>query len=129
MMTLGVKQIVRLGFVAVAAAGLAACSPSGYSVQARNNMQQPVELRVQAAKDDTARTVESVQVAPGASVTFHTKAERDEKVSLEARLAGDAASPPSVYKMLVGLSKVVIGPNPEAGKDGQPKVKVREEDR
>ncbi|MBX3377983.1 MAG: hypothetical protein KF678_13385 [Phycisphaeraceae bacterium] len=113
--------------LAVLVAMLTACSPSGYSVQARNNMQQPVELRVQAAKKDSARTVESVQVGPGQNVTFHTKAERDEKVSLEARVVGDEASPPSVYRMLVGLSRVVIGPNPEAGKDGQPRVRVRED--
>ncbi len=113
---------------AVAAAGLTACSPSGYSVIARNNCPQAVELRIQAQKDDKARTLENPQIAPGANITIHTKAEHDEKVTLEARAVGDAASPPAVFKMLVGLSKVIVFPNPDAAKDAkQPKLKIRED--
>jgi hypothetical protein len=112
----------------VAGAFLGACAPSGYSLQARNNYPQAVELRVVAQKGDQARLVENPQVAPGANITFHTKAERDEKVTLEARPAAEPQSAPAVYKMIVGLSRVVINPNADAGKDAkQPKVTIREE--
>lgn len=121
---------IARGIALVAAALMVgACSPSGYSLQARNNLQQPVELRILAQKKDAeARTLEAPQIAPGANFTISTKAEHDEKVRLEARVVGDAASAPAVYPMMVGLSKVVIGPNPDAGKDEKaPKVRVRED--
>lgn len=122
------RMMAKLG-VAILAAALAACSPSGYSVQARNNLSQPVELRMVAKKKDSEpRILETINVAPGANNTTSSKAEHDEKVTLEARVAGDTVSPPAVYKMLVGLSKVVIGPNPDAAKDQkQPKVRIRDD--
>jgi hypothetical protein len=121
-------MLSRAAVLVLSASALTACAPSGYSVQARNNYPQAVELRVMAQKDDQARVLESTQVAAGQNVTYHTKAERDEKVRLEARPAAEPQSAPAVYKMIVGLSKVVINPNPEAAKDSkQPKVTVREE--
>jgi hypothetical protein len=125
----GMRSIIRVGSVALLVALVAGCAPSGYILEARNNMAQPVDLKIQAKKDnDAARTVGNPQVAPGANIHYHTKAERDEKVSLEARLVGDAQSPPAVFRMIVGTSRVTINPNPDANKDArQPKVKIREE--
>ena len=117
----------EIAILATVGAMLVGCSPSGYHLMARNNCAQPVELRMVAKKkDDSVRTLEAPQVAPGANIRVHTMADHDEKVTLEARISGDSVSPPSVLKLFVGESRVVVGPNPEAGKDEkQPKVLVR----
>ena len=121
--------LLRFAGLALASAALTACAPSGYTLEARNNLSQTADLRIMAQKnDDPARMLENPKVAPGANITMHTKAERDEKVTLEARIEGDTQSPPAIYKMIVGTCRVTINPNADAGKDAkQPKVKVRDE--
>ena len=49
-------------------------------------------------------------------------------MQVEARVQGDDKSPPAVRKIILGLSKLIVNPNPDAAKDpSKARLKIDEQ--
>jgi len=121
--------VVRTAVVLVATSLLAACSPSSYNLELRNNTTENIRVEMKAQKGNEAPTLAaSAPMYPGQNITLFTQADKDAKVQVEARVQGDDKSPPAVRKIILGLSKLIVNPNPEAAKDpSKARLKIDEQ--
>ena len=122
-------RTLRVASLLMMSSLLAACSPSSYSLDLRNNAPETIRVEIKAQKGDEAPTLAAGSaMSPAQSIQLFTQADRDAKVQVEARVAGDDKSPPAIRKITLGLTKFVINPNPEAAKDPKkPRLKFDEQ--
>jgi hypothetical protein len=127
MLTLG--SWVRAAATGLSLLAVGCAGESGYNVDLRNDTGGAVRVELKAAEKDKEPEVRgTAMLAAGASTTMFTNAAAKAKVSLEARLEGDATRPPFVMPITLGRTNVdIIPPTDKQAKDPKmPAVRLRE---
>jgi hypothetical protein len=123
------RTLARVAVVLLGCAAIGCASKSGYNIDVRNNLSEPVRLAIKAApKGEEPKEVDHWMIAAGATAKHFTSLEARQKATLEANVDGETARPPATMPIGVGETRIdLIRPTDRQASDPkQPRLRIRE---